>query len=445
MRRLIVFCVAGSVLAGVALYAVTYLYERPTSVRVAVTTGTDDYRLIASLAKAMADDRETVHFKLIPVADPSAASQALDQGRADLAVVRTDVAVPTKGSTVAILHRGAALFILPQGTTVEALGDLSGQRIGVLHALPGAPGNDILLRTILSQYEVLPDDVFVVPLAPGDVAAAVRDNRIDALFAVGVPSGGIVGQAVNDVAKGGNGAPKLLGVGEAKAMAQASPTLETVTISRGAYGGSVPRPTEELETLGVSTRLLARNSLRDGLVGEITRIIFAERPIVAASLPAANWMEAPSTDKGIALAAHSGAAAYLDGEQETFMEKYGDYIYIGAMVLSVFGSGGAALIGRLNVEHHARVDGLLQRLLGILREARDAATHERLDQLEQEADSIFIEALSAGSIRFLDGHRVPALSAAMEQVRLAIRRQRGILADAGAVLRFEPRAIASSE
>ena len=445
MRRLIPICLASCVAGAIAIYFATSFYERPSGVRVAVTNGTTDHDLVAALAKAASDDSETVRFKIVPVGDPGAAAAALDRGDADLAVVRTDVGMPKKGATVAILHRGAALFALPGGSTIDSESELAGRKIGVLHALPGAPGNDLLLGKILAQDDLSPRDVSIVPLEIGGVESAAREGRIDVLFTVGVPSGGPVAEALAAYARGVGKAPKLLPVSEAKAMSQLSPAYEVLTLSKGAYGGAGTRPADEMETLGVSTRRVARNTKRDGLVGEITRIVFAERPTIAQTVPLGNWIEAPSTDKGLPLSAHSGTAAYLDGEQETFMEKYSDYIYIGAMVLSVFGSGGAALFSRLNAHQHARIDALLQRLLEILRATREAKSTEDLDELEQEADTILIEALSDGSIRFLDGHRVPALSIAMEQVRVALRRQRTALAagSSSPVVRLAARAPAA--
>ena len=63
----------------------------------------------------------------------------------------------------------------------------------------------------------------------------------------------------------------------------------------------------------------------------------------AAMTPLANRMEEPSTDKAAPFPAHPGAVAYLDGEEETFLDKYSDFIYIGAMLLSVLASAAAAL------------------------------------------------------------------------------------------------------
>ena len=54
-------------------------------------------------------------------------------------------------------------------------------------------------------------------------------------------------------------------------------------------------------------------------------------------------IEKPDTDKDAALPAHPGAAAYIDGTERTFLEKYSDYIWGGILVLSGLGSAGAWL------------------------------------------------------------------------------------------------------
>mgnify|MGYP003344486219 CR=1 FL=1 len=45
-------------------------------------------------------------------------------------------------------------------------------------------------------------------------------------------------------------------------------------------------------------------------------------------------LETPATDKDAPLPVHAGAAAFIDGEQKTFFERYGDWFYLGVMGLS---------------------------------------------------------------------------------------------------------------
>lgn len=73
--------------------------------------------------------------------------------------------------------------------------------------------------------------------------------------------------------------------------------------------------------------IVAPKSLSENVVAMFTRKLFAVRPSLAREMPNAAKIEKPSTDKDAALPAHPGAAAYIDGNERTFMEKYGDYIW----------------------------------------------------------------------------------------------------------------------
>jgi hypothetical protein len=181
----------------------------------------------------------------------------------------------------------------------------------------------------------------------------------------------------------------------------------------------------------------------DATVGAVTRLLLSKRLSIAANAPVASRMEAPPTDRDAALPVHPGAAAWLDGEEETFLEKYSDFFYIGAMVLSVLASGAAALASRMTPDPHSRIDDLLARLMVMLGEARRATAESDLDALEEETDSILIEALQATTRPSLDSHRATAFALALDQVRLAVsdRRRTIGIAPARATLHM-PRLVA---
>jgi hypothetical protein len=281
-----------------------------------------------------------------------------------------------------------------------------------------------------------------IPLLLQDLPDALATHRIDAVFVVGPPTAGPISDVISVVASTGGGAPIIVPV-DSKALAQASPALESFEVPRGAFGGAIALPTADLQSLGVSTRLVARSTVPDAVVGEVVRILFARRPTIAASVPIANRMEAPATDKGSALAVHPGAAAYLDDDEETFLDKYSDFIYIGAMILSVMASAVAALASRLTAANSARVEELLENLFVHLANARNAWSPDELDELERDTDRILVEALQQNSLQVLDQHRVTALGLAIDQVRLAIGDRRRYVENSPRLASFPPpRAIA---
>jgi hypothetical protein len=196
-------------------------------------------------------------------------------------------------------------------------------------------------------------------------------------------------------------------------------------VLRGAFGGAQPKPAADLETLGVSTRLVARNSLGNELAGTVTRLMLAARPAIAAAVPIANRIEAPPADKSAALPVHPGALAFLDDDERSFFDQYADFIYIGAMCLSVLGTAMAAAMAKLKRQYAPDTDRILNRLIDVIKDARSASHMEALDFCEKEADELLELTLALDMIHGLSPNRVAAIDLALNQLRHVIwdRRQ----------------------
>lgn len=424
MRRTVLIAIAGCLATAAIVALAGYFWERPTSLKVAVTRDTDDFRLMGAIAHVFSKEHESIRLKITPVNGAAASAAALEAGDADLAVVRTDIAMPPSGQTLVILHRNAAVIIVPTGSPIARISDLRGHKIGFVRGPASGEGNLHLLETILAQYDIGPDMIEPVALRGFEVFTAVEQKRVDAIMAVGTPGEARLNDIVAAVAQAGKGAPVFLPVQEARAIAQRTPGLELLDIVRGAFGGEPPKPTANFETVAVTVRLVARSTLSNSIASDITKSLFADRLSIAQREPLASRIEAPSTDKGAALPTHPGTAAYIDGEEQTFFEKYSDFIYIGAMLLSVVGSAAAALASRLKSDGTAEVENMMARLLAILKSARSAETTEELDSLEHETDEILVSALAHHSLNHAPGTQISSLSLALEQARLAIRDRR---------------------
>ena len=447
MRRIVLGAVAGGLALVAGLAAGVYWYERPAVVRVGVARDSEDQKVMTATAQILSHERESVRMRVIGLDSPSAAAAAFDAGEVDLAVTRTDINMPKSGETVVILSRSPALIFAPAGSAIANVNDLRGKRIAVVVPRPEAGANLRLLDSILSRYNVAGEAMTLLPMTVDDLRSAVAEKRIDAVFAVGPPGIGNLASAIAAVAEASAGAPVFIPINEGRAIAQMSPTLEPFEVPRGSFGGSPPRPARDLTTISVSTRLIAHESLRDSVVSDITRVMFSNRPAIAASAPSANLMVAPPTEKGSALPTHPGAAAYIDGEEETFLDKYGDYFYIGAMVLSVVASAFAALASRISAESHARIEtvfeDMLTKLLESIARARACVSWSQLDRLEHEADALLGEALKSGGGKGLDSHRIAALGLGLDQLRAAITaRRKALELDIGVETYEPPRAVA---
>lgn len=426
MRRRILIAIAGALALSSAVVVANYFFLRPSALRVAVARDTEDHKLMIATARAFAATRESVRLRIVPMNTAAASAAALRSGEADLAVVRSDIAVPPNGQTIVILHHNPALLIARPDSGIAEPPDLRGKKVGIVRGTSSGEGNSMLLDVILAQYDVPPSAIGHIPLDRAEASEAIQTRRVDALFVVAPVTSNIITDAVSAITQA-SGAPTFVPIQDARAIAQRVPALESFEVVRGAFGGNPPRPAASFDTLGVSARLMARSSLKDSVAADLTRLLFAERLAIAQFAPLANQIEAPATTKGATLPVHPGAAAYLDDEEKGFFDQYSDFIYIGAMLLSVLGSGLAAVASRMSSVRHTEFDRLLERLLTILRAARAAPDLEHLAELERETDEILVSGIANRHVHKADAHGMAALTLALDQARQALRERRAEL------------------
>src|SRR5450759_5219191 len=188
MRRLIFKTIIGSLAVMAAAAAIIYYFERPSVLRVAVPRDSDDQSILTVAALGFAENRDGIRLKLIAVESFADSSRILEEGHADLAIVRSDVAMPPSGQTLLIMRRNAAVLFAPAESGLQAIDDLRGHRVGILQTVPaGKADNQLLLDTALAQYDVPPASVKRVSLGIAELARAIEHKEIDAVFAVGVP------------------------------------------------------------------------------------------------------------------------------------------------------------------------------------------------------------------------------------------------------------------
>jgi TRAP transporter TAXI family solute receptor len=438
----------GGILALVGLAAAAFYFaSQPTILKVAVgPPNSEDLRVIQTIAQHFARERAAIRLRPIIKDGPAQSAAALDSGEADLAVVRRDVAMPQAGQVVAILRKNLVMFVAPppapassataskakrgkkaaakeESKKIEKIEDLAGRRLVVVGR---SQANINLLKAILQQYEIPPEKVEVVQIDTTEVGTKIRESKADAIMLVGPVGSRITAEAVA-AAMRDKEAPTFIPVDAAEAIAQRVAVYESTEIAAGAFGGAPQKPPEAVETIGFSHYIVARKSLSESIVGEFTRLLLGARQSLAAELPAIGKIEPPDTEKGAAVAVHPGAAAFIDGEQKSFFERYNDWIYYGLMLLSFVGSAAAWLMNYSKVDDRAKKLTLLDRLLEVMQEARNAASLDALEQLQTEADAILQATIRQVENENLDQTVLQAFSLTLEQTRRAITERRALL------------------
>ncbi len=409
-----------------------YVAMRPVTLKIAVgPPNSEDVKVIQALAHTFARERGYIRLKVVPTENASASANALEHKGVDLAVIRGDLDVPKDAASVAVMRKNLVVLWVPsagkgkktKGPAIKKIQNLAGRRIGVIGK---TSANVNLLNVILRQYGVDPAKVEVTQFSTNEVAEATKTQKVDAFLAAGPLNSRITADALAASQKEG-GEPTFLAIDAADAIAQNFPSYDAAEIAAGSLGGVPPRPEEEVKTISFSHHIVARKQLSDTTIAMLTRQIFAQRQNAAAEAPSASKIETPDTDKDADIPAHPGAAAYVDGEEKTFLDRYSDFIWWGIMGLSAMGSAGAWFAGYLKRDERQNSTTLRDRLLEMLSQVRQASTHQELDTMQAEADEILRDTLRCYEDGAIDDGPLTAFNIALEQFHTAVADRRSVL------------------
>ncbi len=472
VRHTSLLVMAGLLLCAGLVAVVSYILNRPTTYTIAVgPPNSEDARVVQAMTQHLARDRASVRLRpMILQGGTRDATAAIDKGTADFAVVRHDIGMPRDGSAIAIWRKNVAVFIVPapeqppapaapaarkgrratavkpatveKPAKIEKIGDLVGKRLGVVGR---SPTNINLLKTIMLQFSIpsdgmiflnadeeakpnTPGKITVVQFDPNNVGAAIRESKIkpDAILSVGPVGSTITADAIAASIRNKE-PPSFLEITAAEAIAERNPVYESTEIKAGAFGGAPPQPEETIETIGVNHYLVARNTLSEDVVADLTKRLFAMRQALATEIPSSAKIETPDTSKDGPVPVHPGAAAYIDGDLKTFFDRYSDLLYLGLMLVSFFGSGLVGLASYSKSDERERRTKSLEKLVDIIASARKAESSQALDELQAAMDAVHDEMVSEVESNALDQATLAAFQVSFEQTRAALADRRAIL------------------
>jgi TRAP transporter TAXI family solute receptor len=422
------------VLAVVGALAGGYIFStRPEILRIAVgPANSDDIRVVQALTQAFNQAHGQVRLHPIQTDGSVASAQALADDKVDLAIIRGDLDVPRNAQTVATLRKNFVVLWVPAtakgnarkaAAKITKIAQLAGHRVGVIGR---TPANVNLLKLILKQYGVDPAKVEIVQFPASEAVDAIRGQKADAYLATGAIGGRATMEEIAASTRDGK-TPTFLAIDSAEAIAQNHPMYEASEIPAGAFGGSPDRPDDEVKTISFAHHIVARKGLSDSTVAAFTRQLFAIRQAVMTEFPLAAKIETPDTDKDAAIPVHPGAAAFIDGEEKTFLDRYGDFIWWGLMGLSAMGSAGAWFAGYLKRDQRHINSSLRERLLDMLAAARRSDSAEELDQMQSEADDILRKTLLCFEQGAIQQGSLTAFNIALEQFHDAVAHRKALL------------------
>jgi TRAP transporter TAXI family solute receptor len=431
-RTAYLLVLAAGLLLFAAVAGASFLLLRPVTLRIAVgPPGSEDQKLVQALAQVFAHDGSSIRLAPITTGGAAESIALLSSGKTDLAVARGDLEMPGNAESVAILRKNVVVLWSPSGLPakgskkertpkIKAIDGLAGHRVGVIGR---TQANVTLLRVILKESGVDPDKVAVTQFGTDQFAELAKDPTIDAYMSVGPLDSKITSEAIAATAKA-RGEPKFLPIDVSEAIAQRHPLYESEEIPGSSFSSSPARPDDKIDTVSVNHLIVAPHSLSESSAGAFTRQLFAVRPQLVREIHSAAKIEKPDTDKDAALPAHAGAAAYIDGTERTFLEKYSDYMWGALLVLSGIGSGFAWLRHYLKRDEREKNTLHRERLLATISKVRQVDSVEELTAMQIEVDDILRETLECYDDGAIEEGDLSAFSLVLEQFHHAVVERR---------------------
>lgn len=383
-RWLRIVVVAGglAVIAGAASYGYR-TYTKPVTLSVAVgSLDGEAPKIMTALAARLAATSSPVRLKVVDKPTAVEAALAFATGEADLTILRADIRALPDARAVVLVANAVVLLVGLPGTSIDEIDDLKGKTVGVI----GLTVNQHLIETITREYDLGRAKVTFRDVALRDAAQMIKSKQIHAILAVTPIADRYLAMLRTFWPR--NAKMELLEIGSAGAIAAVDKAYESYDLPKGTIWGSPAVPADDLTTLRVPLYLVANRKLSDDTVTALTKAVLDSRSDLSSQFPLLAQMASPGTDKDAFIPIHPGAAAYFDGDQKSFFDKYGDQIFYGSMLLGTLTSIFAAAWKFMTREEEDPTQHPLRRLHALVEPIEKAGSEADLSAVERSIDDI---------------------------------------------------------
>jgi TRAP-type uncharacterized transport system substrate-binding protein len=409
--------------AGAGLFGYRY-YTRPVTLTVAVgSVDGEASRAMSAIASRLVSINAPVRLRVVDTGTALLAAQTFAAGKANLAVVRGDVGDLSQAGSVVIVAHVVALIIAPPGSSIDSIGALKGRIVGVI----GGDANAKLVDALSKEYGLDRAKIFK-DINLDDARHALQSKEISALLVVIPLSEKYLALVRGLFQQSAKVSPVLISVESAGAIAQTERAYESFDVPKGTLRGSPPVPSDDLTTLRASLYLVANKKLSTDLVGTLTQTIMRVRRDLLVEDPIFAQITAPSTDADAFIPLHPGAAAFYNGTQQSFMDEYGNEIYLAPMLLGGIATILASawrFIGIGKAESEAPLDALY----ALARRIRKAETHVDLATIEDEIDGVLKSQRAKAAVGDESAVDATTLNVAAHRLENLIHDRRATLSD----------------
>jgi len=321
--------------AGASLFAYRW-YFRPVTLSIAVgSLDGEAPKVVSAIASRLAATNAPVRLKVVETAGALESANAFASGKTDLAVVRGDVGDLSQAQAIVVLAEAVALLVAPPGSSITDMAGLKRVTVGVV----GGEVNQKVVSVLTKEYGLDRANVVFKNLAPADTRRALDSKEVRVLLFVLPLTEKYLSLVRGLFPQNPKTAPVLIAIENAGAIAEKERAYESFDIPKGTLRGSPPIPDDDLTTLKVSYYLVAHKKLDNDLMAEFTQSFTSARRDLLSEQPILAQVKAPDTDPGAFLPVHPGAAEFYNGNQQSFLDRWSNAIFLTPMAL-----GGLATI-----------------------------------------------------------------------------------------------------
>jgi TRAP-type uncharacterized transport system substrate-binding protein len=370
--------------AGAGLFAYRW-YARPVTLSIAVGSQDGDApKIVSALASRLTVNNAPVRLKVVETSGPIESATAFSSGKTDLAIVRGDVGDLSQAQAIVVPAEAVVLLVAPPGSAITDMAGLKRVTVGVV----AADTNQKVVSTLRTAYDLDRANVTFKSIAPDQVRRAFDTKEIRAVLFVIPLSDKYLSLVRGLFPQNAKNAPVLIPIENAGAIAEKEHAYESFDIPKGTLHGSPPVPDDDVTTLKVSFYLVGKKSLDNNMIAGFTQAITSARRDLLAEWPILAQFKAADTEAGAYLPVHPGAAEFYNGNQQTFLDRWSNAIFLAPMALGALATVAAAAWQFLRSGELKPRAAALDSLYSLGRRIRQAESDSELSEIENQIDEV---------------------------------------------------------
>jgi hypothetical protein len=274
------------------------------------------------------------------------------------------------------------MIVAPPGSNITTIAKLRDHTVGVA----GGEINRNVVEALKKEYDLTHANVTFKDIAPTDLRRAIQAKEVAAVIVVVPLTDKYLSLVKGLFHEGASSSPVLIPIDSAGAITDTKGPYESFDIPKGTLRGSPAVPGDDVTTLRVPYLLVANRHLDQQLVAELTKRVMAARRDLASEQPLIAGIATPTLDADAYIAAHPGAAAFYNGTEQSFMDRWGNVIYLTPIVFGALASVFAAAWRFLGIRSRDAAQGTLEQLCALRERIRDLEDEAELRKIEDDID-----------------------------------------------------------